>query len=141
MNTNGRFFLISLSIVALDQITKLLVEKFLPRTIQLVPDFLSIVYTVNYGGGFGILQGMRWFLVLASLLFVGAVLVYLKKIEKGQIVPLALVFGGAVGNLIDRIVLGGVLDFIAFDFWPAFNVADSAITIGVIWIIIISIKK
>ena len=64
-----------------------------------------------------------------------------KKNHKLFTIPLALVFGGALGNLLDRVMYGFVIDFIDFNFWPAFNIADSAITVGVIFLIIYVIKN
>ena len=141
INTNGRFFLISFFVVAIDQLTKFLIEKYLENTITIIPKFLSIIYVVNTGAGFGILQGMRWVLIIASLLFVVLVLFYLPKMEKKQLLPMSLIFGGAIGNLIDRVISGGVVDFININHWPAFNIADSAITIGIIWLVIQSRKS
>ncbi|MEA2036925.1 MAG: signal peptidase II, partial [Nanoarchaeota archaeon] len=97
----------------------------------------------NTGAGFGILKGWNAILIFISLIIIGIILFNFDKItkEKPIYIPVALVLGGAIGNLIDRIFIGHVIDFISFTFWPAFNVADSGITIGAIWLIIYFWKK
>lgn len=132
------------TVVILDQITKLIIMKQLVlfSVIPVIPGFFNIIYIENPGGAFGFLAShsaeIRFFMFLVvSLLAVGFVLYFYWKtpvthrwLEAG----LAMIFGGAIGNLIDRFRFGKVVDF--FDFyigdlhWPAFNVADSAICVG-----------
>ncbi|MFO7711058.1 MAG: signal peptidase II [Candidatus Woesearchaeota archaeon] len=117
-------------IVLVDQITKLLI-RFLDSPIDL--GLFTINYVENYGAGFGILQGHRILLILITIAVVAVLTYYINTVKDYGI---AIILGGAIGNLIDRIFLGYVIDFIDFGFWPAFNIADSAITIGaalVIW--------
>jgi signal peptidase II len=95
---------------------------------------LNIINVSNSGAAFGILQGQTVFLVATSLVGVAAIVLYymFPPMEHGLLrVALALQFGGAAGNLIDRVRTGEVTDFINFRYWPAFNVADSCISIGV----------
>ena len=100
------------------------------------PDWnVRIVHFTNSGAAFGILEGAGALLVIASV--VGAALILAFLFNPGMAgtlvrVALSLMLGGAVGNLIDRVDDGEVVDFIKFPEWPAFNVADSAITIGVV---------
>jgi signal peptidase II len=134
------FFLIAAAVVALDQSTKAIVRARLDVG-EAWPDrdwVLNIVHVTNSGAAFGILEGQTMFLVVTSLIGVAAIVLYyvFPPMEHGLLrVALGLQLGGAAGNLIDRIRLGEVTDFINFDFWPAFNVADSCISIGVVTIL------
>lgn len=138
-----RWLWLSLAIVLLDQATKQLAEAKLTayQAIYVLPFFdLTLMY--NKGAAFSFLsdQGgwQRWFFVVLAL-GVSAVLVsWLRRLqaeEKWVAIALALIIGGAMGNVIDRILFGQVIDFVHLHYqqyyWPAFNVADSAIFIGV----------
>ena len=115
----------------------------LHHSIPIIDGFFSLTYIRNTGAAFGIFSGShevfrRPFLIGVSILAIGFILVMLKRLrdgEKGLATALAFILGGAIGNLIDRIVYGEVIDFLdvywAHYHWPAFNVADSFITIGV----------
>jgi signal peptidase II len=134
------FFLIAAAVVALDQITKVIIRAALsPGEAWPDPDWLlNIVNVSNSGAAFGILQGQTVFLVVTSLVGVAAIVLYYfyPPLEHGLLrVALGLQLGGAAGNLIDRVRFGEVTDFINFDFWPAFNVADASISIGVVAIL------
>ncbi|WBL37571.1 signal peptidase II [Tepidiforma flava] len=103
-------------------------------SIEVLP-FFRIVHVTNTGAAFGILQGAGPLLIIASLAGLAAILIYLFNPGFAQPVVrlgLALMLGGAVGNLIDRVSEGRVVDFLKVPNWPAFNVADSAISIGVV---------
>jgi signal peptidase II len=132
-------------IVIADQVTKAMVRAKLPLydSVNVIPGMLDITHATNSGAAFGILNGVEFpykatVMVLLALVALGAVGVYAVTLPADQRVArtgLALILGGACGNLIDRAVAGHVLDFIdvywrAYHFW-AFNVADSAITVGV----------
>tara|TARA_B100000029_G_scaffold512416_1_gene609006 strand:+ start:1461 stop:1940 length:480 start_codon:yes stop_codon:yes gene_type:complete len=135
-------FAIPLFIIALDIVTKLLITEFLnPGDVWPSSDWpVRITYGTNTGAAFGLFQGGGIFLIFASI--VGIVLVgfyFLRSGLKSSLrIALGLILGGACGNLIDRVIKGEVPDFIKFPEWPTFNVADSAITIGVVlllWVI------
>jgi len=115
----------------------------LHQSIPLIKNILHLTYIQNTGAGFGILKGWNLILIFISLIIIGIILYNFDKIikEKSIHIPVALILGGAFGNLIDRILLGHVIDFIDFRIWPAFNVADSAITIGALWLIVYFWKK
>jgi len=134
-------FLTALIILIIDQLTKYFLMVETP--VIIVDGFLQIKSIFNSGMAFGLMQGQNMMLVWLTLLFIGAIVYYSDEVAETK--PLAifvgLIIGGAIGNLIDRIFLGNVRDFIAFNFWPAFNVADAALTIGAIGIIILIIKK
>jgi signal peptidase II len=133
-------------LVSLDQLTKLYVHtQFrLGESWTLIPNFFNITYVRNYGAAFGFLAqshpGFRdiFFLVMPPVALI-IILLILRSVEEEdwqQILPLSLIFGGAIGNYIDRLRFRYVIDFLDFHYqntysWPAFNVADSSIVIGV----------
>jgi signal peptidase II len=133
------------SILILDQVTKALILAHLPLggSIPVIRGFFDLTHVHNPGGAFGFLAGMsaevRSLLFIAvSLAAAGLILYFYWQTPPGQrflSVGLALIFGGAVGNLVDRMRFGIVVDFLDVYagtlHWPAFNVADSAITVGV----------
>ena len=129
------FWSLLCSVLLLDQLTKWIVVTVQPN-VQVLP-FFSFVFVKNTGGGFGILQGNNILLLLVSIAIVAGVFWYYKK-TKDRIsqIGLGLVAGGALGNIIDRIIHGYVVDFLDFFIgtwhWPAFNIADSAIVIGIL---------
>jgi len=130
------FFVIAGLVVALDQVTKHLVRANLALG-ESVPEEgpLRITYVTNTGAVFGILQGQTLFLLITTFFGLAAILLYYlyPPMEHGILrVALGLQLGGAVGNLTDRVRLGGkVTDFIDVGPWPNFNVADSSIVVGV----------
>ncbi|MFH2028276.1 MAG: signal peptidase II [Nanoarchaeota archaeon] len=145
-NFFSRLFLsISIIILSLDQIVKYIIDKSmsLGQSIPLIPNILHLTYIHNTGAGFGILRDMNSLLIWISLIIIGAILYNYDKIPKENIpqAATALIIGGAAGNLISRIFQGYVIDFIDFRVWPSFNVADSAITIGAIILVIYLWKK
>ena len=143
-------------VVIVDQITKLLILKHLPfnQNITVIAGFFDIVHINNPGGAFGLLASLspQWrtiiFLFVSSLA-VGLILYFYIKTPQSHpwlAAGFALIFGGAIGNLIDRLRFGFVIDFLDFYIakyhWPAFNIADSAITVGLtIFIIHIVLRK
>lgn len=141
--------LIAVFIVALDQASKWWLLELMgrdPRVIEVTP-FFNLVLGLNRGVSFGLFDSAEmgpWpFLLLAAAITV-ALLVWLAKAgQRWTATALGLIIGGAVGNAIDRVRFGGVVDFLDFHalgrHWPAFNVADSAICIGVIMILIESL--
>ncbi len=135
--------IISVIVLALDQATKLHIDAHfdLYESVPVIPGLFSLTYIRNQGAAFGILaeSSIRVpFLLTVSCVALLAILWFLKTRDNSQRLGnlgLALIFSGALGNLIDRIRLGEVIDFIDVYWrqhhWPAFNVADSAITVGV----------
>ena len=147
--------MVSSSVVVLDQVTKYWVYKTLAlyQSVEIVPNFIHITYIRNTGAAFGFLAGDRSmvrmaFFILISAVAIGCISYLLKTVRPQQkmlIVSLSLILGGAVGNLIDRLLMGEVIDFIDLHWyqyhWPAFNVADSAITIGVVLLFLQVMRK
>lgn len=136
-------FLISLVIIVLDQITKHLVLKYMNpfESIEIFP-FLHIVSVRNTGGAFGMFKSVGSTLFIAVSVMAIIFVIWLLIRTKEGYFGLSLILGGAIGNLIDRLRYGWVMDFIDFSIgkfhWPAFNVADSALTIGVIVVLLSS---
>lgn len=133
------FFLVVVVVVALDQFTKYLIRNGLAIGESFPRDApVQLVHYTNSGAAFGMLQGQTPFLVVTTLLGLGAILLYYlyPPMEHGILrAALGLQLGGAIGNLTDRVRVGEVTDFIKFPHWPAFNVADSSICVGVFVII------
>ena len=145
-------FIVSVPVIVLDQITKLWIENTLSivDSITIIENFLHIRHIRNTAGAFGSFPwlSMNVFigLTVAALGLIGYLYAKLKPHQCAAMVGLALIFGGAVGNLIDRVRLGSVIDFIDVHYysyhWPAFNVADSAITVGsIVLAVCILLKK
>jgi signal peptidase II len=146
---------ISAGIVLLDQATKLVVDRWmaLHESLDVVEGFLRLTYVRNRGAAFGILSDaeLPYQAALFSLLSLGAlfaIAVYAWRLPVESRLPrvaLALIMGGAVGNLIDRMRLGYVIDFVDAHIgphhWPAFNVADSAISIGVTLLVLDMLRR
>jgi signal peptidase II len=138
--------LIACLILIADQVTKFLVVSRIPLhgAIQLIPNMADLVHARNPGAAFGMMAGSAWefrslFFVLVSvvaLIIIGAVVAFSRDLDSYLLLAYSLFFGGALGNLVDRLRFGEVIDFLDLhwgDFhWPAFNVADSALSIGAI---------
>jgi signal peptidase II len=132
-------------IVVADQITKVIVDRSMPlyHSIPVIDGLFNLTYIRNTGAAFGIFSGSAAafrlpFLIIFSLVAIGFVITMLRRLQDqtGLITALSFIVGGAIGNLIDRVAYGEVIDFLDFYWgryhWPAFNLADSFITIGVL---------
>ena len=135
-------------VFALDQLTKYYISHTFNylQSIPIIPEFFHFTYVQNYGAAFGILQNRRPVFIFVSVLVIGFLIYFYNQLPKDWIskVALGMAIGGMLGNLLDRIRLGYVIDFLDFRFWPVFNVADSAIVLGMIflaWKILITEKK
>jgi len=145
--------IVAVVVLGLDLITKIVTEGILHT--PLIPGVLSFQYTQNPGASFGLFGEAEWahvFFIVLSFLFIAGFFVFnfmFNKDLKGKVysVGCGLLIGGIVGNLIDRLAFGYVRDFIRFDFmnFPIFNIADIALTFGVIlifvWMLFIMPKK
>ena len=143
-------FLLMMAVVLLDQATKLLVDRFmtLHESRVVIEGLVHLTYVRNRGAAFGLfsdadLPFQSAVFSAVSLLALGAIAVYFFKLpDRSRLAraALALVMGGALGNLIDRARLGSVIDFVDVFWgphhWPAFNVADSAISVGVVLLVL-----
>jgi len=130
-------------VVALDQLTKWLVlSRFEYGESMPLTSFFQLVLVFNTGAAFSFLADhsgwQRWFFIVLAIAICGWLLAMLRRHQHELVLPLAfsLIIGGAIGNVIDRVAHGAVVDFLYFHIgrygWPAFNVADSAITVGVV---------
>ena len=128
--------LLIIILVILDQLSKI---YFIGKDIKLF-SFLSLTYVKNTGISFGIFQGYNLLFIFLTLLVILLVLYIYKKNSKYSL-PLNLILAGAIGNLIDRIFRGFVIDFINFKFWPVFNLADSLIVIGALLLVYKLLKE
>ena len=150
-----RFLAIVAAVVTFDQLTKLwILRSFsLYESLEIIPGFFSLTYLTNKGAAFGFLAGQTgaWrhylFLILGAVALVVIVIAW-SRLHHGHLlysISLPLIGGGALGNLIDRVRVGSVVDFldvsVGVHHWPAFNVADSAITIGVVLFFIANILE
>ena len=138
--SGSRIFFFAIPLVfAADRALKIFVMARFAKEgqgISLIPDILYLTRVNNTGGAFGLFKGSRVFLVTVSLIFLLGLMPYLWRIgrrpaEKANILAWALVIGGALGNLYDRLAYGYVVDFLDLRVWPVFNLADSFVCIGV----------
>jgi signal peptidase II len=141
---------IAAATLLLDQATKLAAAAWLPGAgfVVVVPGLLNLAYAVNTGAAFSMFTGWTAALAAVNLVIGGGVVVWAVRLtpeEHGLRSALGLILGGAVGNLIDRIRLGHVIDFIDAHWfwkahWPTFNIADSAVCIGMALLVIASFR-
>ncbi len=166
--TSGSYlvYVIVALVIVLDQLTKNIVKSsmFLYQSVNVIGDFFKLTYIENPGMAFGIQFESKLLFTILSILAAIVVLIYLVRMPNEKLlfrISLALIFGGAIGNLIDRLLYGRVVDFLdveffditlpAFSFlfwdfpgytmtrWPVFNIADSAVTCGMVlltWLIL-----
>jgi signal peptidase II len=132
-------FIISCLVVLADQITKLMISRgFEPgQSVSIIGDTIRITFVTNTGAAFGMMRGGSTILLVFSVAVIIGVTIWLLRLKDppaAKKVALALILGGALGNLVDRARLGRVVDFIDIGYgsirWPAFNVADTSITAG-----------
>lgn len=137
--------LVCLGILSLDQFSKFLVYKLLTagQSIPLIPGILNLTFVRNTGAAFGILRNFTFIFIFAAIfiiIYIGY-LIFTKQHLKVNPYMLGIFLGGSIGNLIDRLRFGYVVDFIDIHIWPVFNIADSAITISVCWFLILMLKN
>lgn len=131
---------IATTVAVIDQSAKFLIVAAigpgrLESRVEVVDGWLALEYTQNRGAAFGMLSGLAPILVAASFaILMGLVLLYMRQVTPGVwlTVAIGLISGGALGNLFDRVRFGHVVDFLSVGPWPNFNIADSAITVGVL---------
>ncbi|MCE5361038.1 MAG: lipoprotein signal peptidase [Acidithiobacillus sp.] len=149
-----RYLWLSVAVILLDQGVKLWLSQIwrVGQGIVVIPGFLNFRLVHNTGAAFSFLAGaggwQRWLLVAIALLVIVVLVAILRRLKPGAhwiAIALTLILGGAMGNLIDRIRLGYVVDFIGVHwgnlYWPYFNIADSAISIGAVMLIIDAFRR
>jgi signal peptidase II len=135
------FFLVALVVVVLDRLTKSIVSATVPygTEVPVIGNLVGITNIRNAGAAFGFAPVGPWFFLVASLVVSIGLVIYVVR-QPGDLradAVLGLILGGALGNASDRVINGGgVTDFVNFHFWPVFNLADSAISIGVFLLIV-----
>lgn len=143
---------LSALVIALDQVGKYLISSSmqLHESIEIAPLF-NLTLLHNTGAAFSFLSGaggwQRWFFTVIALGISAVIVLWLKRLpaaDKWQAAALSLIMGGALGNVIDRVRFGYVVDFLDFYYrqwhWPAFNIADSAITVGVAILVLVTLR-
>jgi signal peptidase II len=150
-SSSSTWALLAIAIVTLitDQITKFwVVTRLAPRgvwaPIPALSNFFTIEYTTNTGAAFGLFKDWGPIFVGVAVVVIAAIMIYQRQVPQEEwLVRLALglQLGGAFGNLTDRLRLGHVVDFIYFHFWPLFNVADSAIVVGVVLLALTMLRE
>ncbi|MFC1921544.1 signal peptidase II [Chloroflexota bacterium] len=134
------FFAITLLIAATDQLSKNWIRSYTGELPAFEAGFFSIIHVQNTGAAFGIFQNQNFILTIVDFIGIAIILLFVFFIPRWypaistrlSILSLGLVLGGAIGNLIDRLYIGHVTDFIDVGFWPTFNIADSATVVGTI---------
>jgi len=134
-------FISVLFLAALDQITKYLasIHLMFNEDIVVIKNILSLTYHENAGAAFGLFQGGRWFFLIFAIIITGIICYYYKNLPDGKVYTclrffLILILAGAMGNSVDRLINGYVVDFLQFDFinFPIFNVADMYVVCGTV---------
>ena len=141
--------LFTLIFLSIDIISKLIIDNFfnLDETKVIINNFFSLTKVYNTGASWNILAGYRFVLILITLIILILLVLYQKKFKENirNILAFSLLYGGIIGNLIDRIIYGYVIDFFDFNIfgydYPVFNVADICIVFGIILLVIAILKK
>ncbi|MBI5124541.1 MAG: signal peptidase II [Candidatus Omnitrophica bacterium] len=130
-------FLIASVVVVIDRFTKYLVFNNLSedQTVEVISRVFHITLVLNTGSAFGLFKSFGAFFIVSSFFIIALIVIYILQCKHKDLVvsvALGLILGGAIGNLIDRIAFGYVIDFLDFRVWPVFNIADSSITAGAV---------
>ena len=133
----ARYYLLSGFVLVSDQVTKLAVSRTLPvgESRPVLGRYLALTHTWNTGGAFSLLQARNMVFVLVAAITIAALIYFLNRYNSRDFyvtIAISLALGGALGNLTDRLIYGHVIDFLDVHIWPIFNVADSAITCGIL---------
>lgn len=132
---------IGIFVFFIDQLVKhfVLISMYFGESIPVIPGVFHITFVLNPGAAFGMLEHQRWIFVAVAILVVTLVLLFYRKLQQESLITrmgAGLLLGGAIGNLVDRIQSGLVVDFLDFRVWPVFNIADIAICGGAAMIIL-----
>lgn len=127
-------YIIALIIIVIDQWIKVTINNnfFIGESIPIVQGLFHLTFVKNTGAGFGIMAGYRNLFIYITIIIILGLIIFRKKAQKNTLLDLAtgLIIGGGCGNLIDRIWMGYVIDYLDFRIWPVFNLADSMVVIG-----------
>lgn len=150
MKNREKIYKITSIILMLDQFIKLIIKNSMTinQSITIIPNFFSLYFVINTGAAFSILENSTTFLTIITVVFIILIDNLIKKEKKFSrlsTISLGLVLGGMFGNLIDRIIHHGVIDYLSFTFFkyhfPIFNLADIGITLGLFLLLISTIKE
>ena len=135
-----KFYILSSVLILIDRVVKILVQNFLTSNeLFIIKNFFYITYVKNIGAAFSIFEGMQLIFILLGIIVSSYILYYVKKYSINNI-GYAMLLSGVIGNIIDRIVFGYVIDYLGFiifnRYMPIFNLADSLIVVGAILIFI-----
>jgi signal peptidase II len=133
-----------IAILIFDQLTKYIVTQCIPQdvSIPIIKDIFHLTHILNRGAAFGIFKNQAYFFIITAIAAITFILINLRRKRIPRIeIALSLILSGAIGNLIDRLRLGAVIDFLDFRIWPVFNIADTAITIGAILLAYTILKR
>lgn len=138
-----KLFIYTIIFVFIDQLSKGLINigMNLNQSIEIIPNFLNLTYVHNTGAAFSIFEGAKWFFIITAIIVLNIIYIFFikdKELKNSEIVIYSLLISGIIGNLIDRVVFGYVIDFIdvnIFNF-AIFNLADSFIVIAVVLLLI-----
>ena len=144
-----RNIILTILFLLLDIISKLLIDRYivLDKSIKIINDFFYITKVYNEGASWSILWGLRIILIIISVIVLGILFIYQKKFvdNKRNTLAFSLLYAGIIGNLLNRVIYGYVIDFIDFKIlsydYPVFNIADICIVFGILLLIIAIIKK
>ncbi len=145
-----KLFIFTIIFVLLDQLSKGLVNIYfnLNESIEIIPNFFNLTYVHNQGAAFSIFTGARWLFIIIAIIALNIIFIFFirdKKLKNSEIVTYSLLIGGIIGNLIDRILYGYVVDFLDFTIFgynfAIFNLADSFIVIAIIILLILALGE
>jgi len=145
MKNSKRLLIIGIALFVLDQLSKYIVRiKMQPsQSVPIINGIFHITFVQNTGALFGMFKGFNFVFIWLTIIALGFIMLYWDKFPKKFVVRLFLVLivVGLIGNLIDRIFFGYVIDFLDFRIWPVFNLADSLVSAGVVGLIFSYVKK
>ena len=145
-----KLFIFTIIFVLLDQLSKGLVNIYfnLNESIEIIPNFFNLTYVHNQGAAFSIFTGARWLFIIIAIIALNIIFIFFirdKKLKNSEIVTYSLLIGVIIGNLIDRILYGYVVDFLDFTIFgynfAIFNLADSFIVIAIIILLILALGE
>jgi signal peptidase II len=140
IENNLALLIISVSIIVVERVVKFYITENLQRGqyVPVIGNALMITRSENIGAGFGILRGQNWLFVSAAVIVLLLIIYFYNTIIYDRLLVFATAFilGGAVGNMMDRLFFGRVIDYITMYFWPTFNLSDVALVIGVFLLLV-----
>lgn len=137
---NLALVIVAVTIIVVERVVKFYITENLRigESIRVLGNFLRITRVENLGAGFGFLQGQNWLFIVSALIVIGLIIYFYNQIIYNMLLVFAfsLILGGTVGNLMDRLFFGHVIDYIDVMFWPTFNLSDLALTSGALLLIV-----